>query len=137
SADSRLNPAIRSRGTLRQDPHETAGRQDAEHRRVSGQHADIAVECLGNYAVGVACPDLALRDNEHYAQRHSASLRDSVTLLALRDSVTLLALRDSVTLLALRDSVTTARAPSPSARRPRSRRTCRRLARVRGRTCPR
>src|SRR5258708_37103580 len=100
-----------------------------------GQQADVAVERLGDHAVGVTRPDFALGDDQLHVQGHSVTSRDSVTVLALRESVTVLALRDSVTVLALRASVTTAPAPSPCARRPLSRRSCKRPARACGRTC--
>src|SRR6185437_5442561 len=67
-----MDPAVR-RGVLRQYPHDTAWSEDTEHRRVTAENADIAVECLGDPPFGGARPHLALWHDQLDSQAHRSS----------------------------------------------------------------
>src|SRR6266571_2787677 len=90
---------------LRQDPDDAARREYAEHGGVTGKDADIAVQGLGDHPLGIAGPDLSLRSDDLYPQRHGVTSRDPGTTTAPPAAVT------------------AAPAPWPSSPRPRFRRT--------------
>jgi len=49
--------------------------QGAEHRRVPGQDADVALEGLGDHHAGLARPQLAVGHDQLHAQAHRSSPR--------------------------------------------------------------
>ena len=71
AADRRAHRGPRRRP--RTDLDQAALGQDAEHRRVPGQDADVALGGLGDHDPGLAGPQLAIRHDQRYLQRHRSS----------------------------------------------------------------
>src|SRR6185437_12986094 len=72
AVDRGLDPAA-GRGALGQDPHHAAGGNDAEHRRMAAEDADVAVKGLGDHPSGGARPDLSFGHHQLDAEAHRSS----------------------------------------------------------------
>jgi len=60
-------------GVVAEDLDQAALGQHAEHRRMTGQHADVALRRLGDHRPGLAGPQLAVRHHQRYSQGHRSS----------------------------------------------------------------
>src|SRR5262249_35946178 len=60
-------------GVVAEDLDQAALGQHAEHRRMTGQHPDVALRGLGDHRPGLAGPQLAVRHHQRYSKGHRSS----------------------------------------------------------------